>query len=213
MALLQSSWRYLGATGFLHVMMGRVRTLSVLLWLTAGRVLAQEGTVSPPASSEAPTQPRSGTDARMELGLQAGYAWGTDNEAIVHGGVGARLHLLARLGPNLALGPEVALYAHAGSRFQIGAGEVATFHNEALFQLGGVVRAGLDLGRVRPALVGGLAWYRAENSRIGFSVGVEVELHLVDWLPLVADARYHDNFEDGPNNYFRTLGLGTRLSW
>jgi hypothetical protein len=149
----------------------------------------------------------------MELGLQAGYAWGTDDEAIVHGGVGARLHLLARLNPYLALGPEVALYAHAGSRVSIGAGEVARFHNEALFQLGGVVRAGLDLGRVRPALVGGLAWYRAESSRLGFSVGVELELRLVDWLPLVVDARYHDDFEDRPNNYFRTLGLGTRLSW
>jgi len=149
----------------------------------------------------------------MELGLRAGYAWGTDDEAIVHGGVGARLHLLARLGPHLALGPEVALYAHAGSQLLIGSGEVGHLRNEALFQLGGVVRAGLALGPVRPAFVGGLAWYRAENSRLGFSVGVEVELHLVDWLPLVVDARYHDDFEDRPNNYFRTLGLGTRLAW
>ena len=76
------------------------------------------------------------------------------------------------------------------------------------------MRAGVDLGRVRPALVGGLAWYRAEISRIGFSIGAEVELRLVDWLPLVVDARYHDDFDtDRPNNYFRTLGLGTRLSW
>lgn len=50
-------------------MLGRMRVFSVLLWLTAARALAQEGTVSPPASSEAPTQPRSETDARMELGL------------------------------------------------------------------------------------------------------------------------------------------------
>nr|WP_275900270.1 outer membrane beta-barrel protein [Pyxidicoccus trucidator] len=193
--------------------MGRVRALSILLWLTAGHALAQEGTASPPASAEAPPQPRSGTDARMELGLQAGYAWGTDDEALVHGGPGARLHLLARLGPYLALGPEVALYAHAGSRIQIGREEVGSLQNEALFQLGGVVRAGLALGPVRPAIVGGLAWYRAENSRLGYSVGVEVELNLVDGLALVADARYHDDFEDRPNNYFRTLGLGTRLFW
>jgi hypothetical protein len=43
---------------------------------------------------------------------------------------------------------------------------------------------------------------------------VEVELHLVDWLPLLVDARYHDDF-DGLSrvNKFRTLGLGTRLFW
>ncbi len=194
-------------------MMERVRALSVLIWLTAGRALAQEGPVSPPATHEAPPQPGSGTDAHLELGLHAGYAWGTDDEAIVHDGVGARLQLLARLGPYLALGPELALYSHAGSRIQIEQGEVAHLRNEALLQLGGVVRAGLPLGPVRPALVGGLAWYRAENSRVGFSVGAEVELRLVDWLPLVVDARYHDDFEDRANNYFRTVGLGTRLYW
>lgn len=189
-----------------------MKALTVLLLLTAGHALAQEGTVSPPLP-EASTQPGSESDARLELGLQAGYAWGTDSEAIVHGGPGARVHLLARLGPYLALGPEAALYARAGSRWQIGAGEVGTFHNEALFQLGGVVRAGLPLGRVRPALVGGLGWYRAENSRLGFSVGAEVELRLVDGLPLVVDARYHDDFEGVSSANFKTLGLGTRLSW
>lgn len=182
-----------------------MRALFVLLWLSAGHALAQEAQAS------------SKTDARLELGLHAGYAWGTDNEAYVHGGAGARLQLLARLHPSLALGPEVALYAHAGSRIDIRndphQGEIGVLYNEALFQLGGVVRAGLDLGRIRPALVGGLAWYRAESSRFGFSVGVEMELHLVDRLPLVLDARYHDNFDDNPNNYFRTLGLGTRLFW
>jgi len=186
-----------------------MRALSVLLWLFAGTALAQEEAVSPPVSSEASTQ-----DARMELGLQAGYAWGTDNEAIVHDGGGARLQLLARLGSYVALGPEVALYAHAGSRIQIDAGEVGHLKNEALFQLGGVVRLVAYVGRVSPAFVGGLAWYRAEDSRIGFSVGVEVGLNFVDWLPLVVDARYHDDFDiDQANNNFRTLGLGTRLSW
>jgi hypothetical protein len=150
----------------------------------------------------------------MELGLQAGYAWGTDDEAIVHEGGGARLQLLVRLNPYVALGPEVALYAHAGSRIQIGAGEVGHLENEALFQLGGVVRLLAYRGRVSPAFVGGLAWYRAEVSRIGFSVGVELGLHLLDWLPLVVDARYHDDFDvDQSNNNFRTLGVGTRLSW
>jgi hypothetical protein len=185
-----------------------MRALSVLLWLSAGRALAQEETVSPPASSEASTH-----DARMALGLQAGYAWGTDDEAIVHGGGGARLQLLARLDSYLSLGPEVALYAHAGSWTQIASGEVAILHNESLFQLGCVVRAGVDLDRVHPAFVGGLAWYRAGKSRIGFSVGVEVEVHLVDWLALVVDARFHDFDFDPTNNSFRTLGLGTRLSW
>ena len=98
-------------------------------------------------SSEAPAQPTPKKAERLELGLHAGYAWGTDDEAIVHGGPGARLQLLARLGPHLALGPEVALYARAGSRVQIGMGEVPRLHNEALFQLGGVVRAGLNARR------------------------------------------------------------------
>ena len=193
--------------------MGLMRALSVLLWLAAGRVLAQEGTVSPPASNEAPTQPRSMKDARMELGLQAGYAWGRDNESIIHGGLGVRLHLLARLNPYIAVGPELALYAHAGSRLHIGMGEVPSLYNEALFQLGGVVRAGLELGRVRPALVGGIAYYAAESSRMGFSAGVEVELRLMDWLFLVADARHHDDLGVESAPYFRTLGLGTRLFW
>lgn len=190
-----------------------MRALSVLLWLAAGRALAQEGTVSPPASNEAPTQPGSGTETRTELGLQAGYAWGRDYEAFDHEGAGVRIHLLARVNPYLSIGPEMALYAHAGSRINIGPGEVPSLYNEALFQLGGVVRAGLELGRFRPALVGGLAYYRAEVSRFGFSAGVEVELRLVDWLPLVADVRLHDDFSRESNQYFRTLGLGTRLSW
>jgi hypothetical protein len=192
-------------------MMGRMRALSVLLWLSAGRALAQEETGSPSVSSEAPTQPKSRTDTPMELGLQVGYAWGTDNEALVHRGVGTRLSLLTRLGPYLAVGPEVALYTYAGSWTEISNGEVAHLHDKVIFQLGGVVRAGVDLGRVRPALVGGLAWSRAEVSRIGFSVGVEVELRLVDWLPLVVDARYHNDLDDGHD--FQMLGLGTRLSW
>lgn len=189
-----------------------MKALTLLLLLTAGHALAQEGTSSPPLP-EATTQPTSETDALLELGLQAGYAWGTDHEAIVHEGPGVRLHLLARLGPYFALGPEAALYARAGSQVIIGPGEVGTFHNEALFQLGGVVRAGLPLGRVRPALVGGLGWYRAERSLLGFSFGLEVELNLVDWLPLVVDARYHLNLDGIQNAKFRTLGLGTRLSW
>jgi hypothetical protein len=194
-------------------MMGRMHALAVLLWLTAGSALAQEGTARPPVSSEAPAQPRPGKEERLELGLHAGYAWSTDAEKLVHQGPGARVTLLAQLGSYFALGPEVALYAHAGSHVDFNSSELGQLQNQALLQLGGMVRAGVDLGRVRPSLVGGLAWYGAENSRVGFSVGVEVELRLLDWLPLVLDARYHDDFEDRPDKYFRTLGLGTRLSW
>lgn len=187
-----------------------MRAFFVLLCLLAGSALAQE------AASSVRTEP--GT----ELALQLGYALGTDTESEVHGGPGLRLHLLKRLGPYFALGPEVGLYAHAGSRqvIRYDGNHSGYTRYRPLIQLGGMARAGLDLGTVRPSLVMGLGWYQAAETIIGVSLGAQVEIHLKDWLPLVVDVRLHEDLfelswrmEDFSHRHYRSLGLGTRFTW
>jgi hypothetical protein len=148
-----------------------------------------------------------------ELGLRLEYA-GELGGSHPDWGPGFRLHLLTRLGPSLALGPEVALHARVGS--ETSSGPEGTFTREApLFQLGGVVRAGAHFGIVRPALVLGLAWYAGEFSHLGGSVGAEVELHALKGIPLVLAARYHDNLQrlGGADPSYVSFGVGSRLVW
>ncbi|MBN1204847.1 MAG: hypothetical protein JXB05_07980 [Myxococcaceae bacterium] len=162
-----------------------------------------------------------GADPGSELGLQLGYALGKDNESEVHGGPGVRLHLLKRLGSHFAVGPEAALYARAGSRLIVswdGSTHDYRTRYRPLVQIGGVARAGLVLSGVRPSLLLGVGWYQGAAAMIGVSLGAEVELDVTDWLPLVIDARFHENllsgfFEDAPDQNYRSLGLGTRLTW
>jgi hypothetical protein len=173
----------------------------------AGGALAQE---APSPNREFP---------RYELGLQVGYGQGfNESEDFTAGGPGVRVQLLARLGRYLALGPETAFYLHAGSQVHIGPEEQASFTYRPLFTAGVVARAGVEWGRVRPSLLAGLGWYKGAISNLGYALGAEVEVRLVDWLRLVLDARYHDNvhnfsFEGDPHHNYKTLGLGARLTW
>jgi hypothetical protein len=137
-----------------------------------------------------------------EFGVQVGYARELNAEDAT-GGLGARLHLLARLGSSLAVGPELAWYPipSVGRQF---------------LQLGGLVRAGVDLGPVRPSALLGLAASSSRNlGFLAYSVGAEVEARPVRQLPpLALEVRYHDNLQRlGADPRFLTLGLGTRLRW
>jgi hypothetical protein len=188
-----------------------MRAVFVLLWLLAGSALAQES-----ASSV-------GAEPGRELGLRLGYAFGQDEESGDHGGPGLRLHLLKRWGPYFAVGPELGLYARAGSRLIVswdGSTHGYRIKNRPLLHLGGMARLGLELGRVRPSFVMGLGWYQAANSIVGLSMGAEVEVRFTDWLPLVIDARLHEDLfsldlkmERYSHQHYRSLGLGTRLTW
>ena len=102
-----------------------------------------------------------------------------DNEDYGVGGMGLRLQWFELFGPYLALGPEAALYVHAGSTGHV---DSSTHHPTVkyrpLFQLGGVGRLGTTRGRVRPAILMGLGWYKGRFSHLGYSVGAEVDVRL-----------------------------------
>ena len=185
-----------------------MRALFLVTWLLAGSVLAQEA--SPPVDA-APSR---------ELGLQLGYARSQDNEGGEYGGLGVRLHLLKRFGSHFAVGPEAALYVHAGSMLDVkwdGSDHHYSTRYRPLFQIGGVARAGAVLGPVRPSLILGVAWYQGARPTPGISLGVEVEVRFASWLPLVIDARVHESIPDLIDGFqvqhFQSVGVGWRRMW
>lgn len=189
-----------------------MRAVFVVAWLLSGSVLAQE--VSPSAEAS----------PSKELGVQLGYAWSQDNEGGEYGGPGFRLHLLKRFGSYFAVGPEAAMYARAGSTLFVNF-DGRTHHyrtvNRPLLQFGAVARVGAVLGRVRPSVMLGVAWYQSALSTPGVSLGAEVEVRFADWLPLVIDARAHEGLGgiadilEGsvPRQSYRSIGLGWRRAW
>jgi hypothetical protein len=134
-------------------------------------------------------------------------------------GLGGRLHLLAFLGPHVAIGPEAAWYSHIGSRTDVSVSPGQDSHvQRSLFHLGGLLRVGREFGEARVSLLGGLAFARSLSNHASASVGGEAELPL--WgeaLPPVAlDVRYHMNLGEAPAHpdpNVLSIGLGTRLRW
>ncbi|MFY1825805.1 outer membrane beta-barrel protein [Myxococcus fulvus] len=156
-----------------------------------------------------------------ELGVGLGYAHSKDQEGGIHGGPGVRLHLLKHVGRYFSVGPEVAVYARAGSRLDVvGPGSQHQFRtkNHALFQLGGVARLGVDLGGIRPAVLFGAGWNKGTVSNLGYSVGAELEFRPTPWLPLALDGRLHRNlynytYEGEAEVNYLSLGISWRLLW
>lgn len=174
----------------------------------AGSVLAQE---------PAPPTPES-----MELGIHLGYARASaDGEGEVYGGPGARVHLLWLLGPYLSAGGEVGMYSEAGSRTRVrleGGAHINSPTNDPLLQVGAIARLGVDLQGFRPAVTFGLGYNRAAVENIGYSIGFELQMTPVKWLPLSVDMRLHESlnsygYEADEKIEFLTLGLGWRLAW
>jgi hypothetical protein len=156
----------------------------------------------------------SGSGPMGEVGLQLGYARDVGISQPTEGW-GGRLHLLALIGPYLALGPEVAWYDHVGSEsILVGNGQVLR-SERSLFQFGGLVRAGVEVGPTWTALLAGLALYESRQGHAGASVGGEVELRLWERLPpLALDVRYHINIDELQSDPdYLTFGLGSRLRW
>ncbi|MBZ4400680.1 outer membrane beta-barrel protein [Myxococcus sp. AS-1-15] len=156
-----------------------------------------------------------------ELGVGVGYARGKDLEGETHGGPGVRLHLLKHLGRFFSIGPELAVYARAGSRMDVtfdGSQHHYDLRNRALLQLGGVARLGVDLGGVRPAVLFGAGWNKGTVSNLGYSVGAELEFRPTPWLPLALEGRLHKNlhnytYETDREADYLSLGIGWRLLW
>jgi hypothetical protein len=149
-----------------------------------------------------------------ELGVQLGYARELNAED-ASGGLGARLHLLARLGSAFAMGPELAWYPIPSRGVRLPDGGTRSAGRQ-LLQLGGLVRVGVDLGAVRPSALLGLAAVSSRNlGFLAYSVGAEVEARPVRRLPpLAVELRYHDTLQAlGPDPRFLTLGVGTRVQW
>lgn len=182
-----------------------MKKVIAVVGMLAGSASAQEG-VAPPGA---------------ELGIHVGYARGEDQEGEHHAGPGVRLHLLKNLGSYLSVGPEAAVYAYTGSRVDVTFDGVNHFYNtrnRPLVQLGAMARLGVSLGRVRPALIGGVALYKGTVTNLGYSVGGEVELLVTDWLPLSFDARLHQNlynytYESDTEKRYVSVGVGWRRSW
>ncbi|QSQ17016.1 hypothetical protein [Myxococcus landrumensis] len=174
--------------------------------LLAGNAVAQEPAPTPES---------------MELGIHLAYARALeDPEGDGYGGPGVRVHLLRNFGEYLAVGGEAAAYSKAGSR------TVVTFdgthhyrtENKPLLQAGAVVRLGVDLGGIRPAFVGGLGWSKGWLETLDVSIGAEIQMTPVEWLPLSVDVRLHESLysygtEDDVQAEYVTLGLGWRLRW
>lgn len=149
-----------------------------------------------------------------ELGVQLGFARELNVER-PGGGPGGRVHLLTRLGPVLAFGPEVAWYPIPDGAVLAPAGLVPV--GRQLFQLGGLARAGVDVGPVRPAVLAGLAFNSSRsNGFVAYSLGAEVELRTgAGSPPIVLEGRYHDSLQSlgGPDPRFLTFGVGSRVAW
>ncbi|MFL5344462.1 MAG: hypothetical protein ACJ8AT_06700 [Hyalangium sp.] len=150
-----------------------------------------------------------------EVGLQFGY--GRDMGIVQPTeGWGGRLHLLALIGPYLAVGPEVAWYSHIGTETVAGFGHPFV-EEHSLFQLGGLVRGGVEIGPTRTSVLLGLGLHDNRSSHVGVSAGGEVELDLGKSVPpLALEVRYHfpidrDEFEAAEK--FLTFGVGSRLRW
>ncbi|NVJ22522.1 MULTISPECIES: outer membrane beta-barrel protein [Myxococcus] len=158
----------------------------------------------------------------MELGVSVGAAFsGKDVEGESHRGVGARLHLLKHLGRYFSVGPEAAIYAKAGSEMDVtfdGGQHSYNLVNKPLFQVGGLARLGIDLGGFRPAALFGVSYNHGSVVNLGYSVGAELEVRPVEWLPLSADVRVHRNLynytrETDEQQQYVTLGVGWRMRW
>ncbi|WP_224247824.1 hypothetical protein [Hyalangium gracile] len=150
-----------------------------------------------------------------EVGLQLGYARNLGSSGATNGW-GGRLHLLALLGPYLAVGPEVAWYSNVGSETFVPA-EGPVFQSEhSLFQLGGLIRGGVEIGPTRTSALLWLGLTDNQTGHVGAAAGGEVELNLLAQVPVVVDVRYHfqvarDEFESVQR--FLTFGLGSRARW
>jgi len=189
--------------------MSLIPLFSVAMLVSASPVPATQETSTPAAPV-------------YEFGVEPGLTWGSDSEGLTHAGPGVRLHLLRRLGPYVALGSETAFYVHAGSWTSVtqnrSGGEDWRTISRPFFQLGAVGRAGWGKGSVRPAFLLGLAWDQGRTRSIGYSFGGEVEVRLVEWLPLILHGRFHLclhnlEYEECPSQSYVSTGLGTRLSW
>jgi hypothetical protein len=136
---------------------------------------------------------------RGELGLSLGYA--RDVGPRPAGGLGGRVHALLLLGPHLALGGELGLYNEVGDNH--------------LDWLGGLARAGTQVGPTWTSFLVGVGLIENRLGRAGGSVGVQVEM--TPWKsgpPLVLELRYLTQFEGDsiiPRQNFLTFNLGSRV--
>lgn len=156
-------------------------------------------------------RPRFAGEAGAALGLAQERGSGQSNQ-----GWGGRLHLLAFLGPHVALGPEAAWYSKIGSRTTVSNGQTSR-EKHSLLQLGGLMRLGTEWGPTRVSLLAGLAFYNNQSRHVGASVGGEMELPFWQGLPpLALDVRYHVNLAEAPAHpdpNVLTIGIGSRLRW
>ena len=151
-----------------------------------------------------------------EVGFQLGYGRDLGIGQPTQGW-GGRLHLLALLGPYVAVGPEVAWYSNIGTETVVSPFGPPFRDEHHLFQLGGLLRGGVEIGPTRTAVLVGLGLHDNRTGHVGVSLGGEVELDLGEHAPpLAVEVRYHfpfDRDESEPVEKFLTFGLGTRLRW
>ncbi|ADO75392.1 hypothetical protein [Stigmatella aurantiaca] len=173
-------------------------------------ILLGEAPKPKPREPEVPRQRFVG-ELGLGLGLAQDRGGGESNQ-----GWGGRVHLLALLGPHVALGPEAAWYSHIGSRTTVSNGQ-RTRVEHSLLQLGGLLRAGTEFGPAKASLLGGVAFYNNQSGHAGASVGGAVEMPLWEALPpLAVEVRYHVNLSGAlahSDPDVLTISIGSQLRW
>lgn len=159
------------------------RAAWLLSWGVMGSALA--GEAPPPVDAGTPGEEL----PRFELGVQAGYASSRDQEGWDHAGAGLRVQGLVPLAAFFTLGAEASLHDEAGSRTLIMSGERPETTHASLFQLGGVMQLGGDLGRVRPFVQLGASWYEGVSTGLGYFAGAGLRVRLTPRWSLQGDAR------------------------
>jgi hypothetical protein len=157
---------------------------------------------------------RRGAGDSVELGVQLGWAWRADarlaGHTLLHG-PGADLRLLARLGPYVALGPELAVYRLLTQEFTHPVTGLSTRTGGTLSLLGMQVRAGAARGQLRPELVLGFGRVLGDAAFNAGSVGAALSYAVSPRVLPQLEVRYHHSFGQGAD--YVTLGAGAALRW
>jgi hypothetical protein len=120
-------------------------------------------------------------------------------------GAGARVEVLAQLGPHIAVGPEVAFHYLFESLDRRPL-------NTPLASFGVLMRASPRPSELTPSVLVGFSVH-TEGQPVTYSVGVGADWAGIPGIPLALELRWHQFNVPWKDGRQLTLGAGTRLDW
>ncbi len=120
-------------------------------------------------------------------------------------GPGARVEVLAQLGPHIAVGPDIALHY----LFETLDGRSL---NAVLASFGVLMRASPRPSELTPSVLVGFSVH-TEGQPVTYSVGVGADWTGLSGIPLSLELRWHQFNVPWKDGRQLTLGAGTRLFW